>query len=219
MHCHLAVVMAAMSNAIEMHLDRNDGITGQFPLFHCAAHVLLLTYLSVGGKLAIMRGFDPVACMEAIQRDRLTIFIGLPAMYQAILDHPRRKEFDLSTLRTCVYTMAPMPRPLLERCIAELARHSCSRVDRRRCIQRPPCRSRTRQLARFGNYWGKSMIVNETAIMDDEGNLLPPGQVGEIVHRGPECDDGLLQGPRGNGSGAEIRLASHWRSGADRRTR
>ena len=31
MHCHLAVVMAAMSNAIEMHLDRNDGITGQFP--------------------------------------------------------------------------------------------------------------------------------------------------------------------------------------------
>ena len=63
MHCHLAVVMAAMSNVIEMHLDRNDGITGQFPLFHCAAHVLLLTYLSVGGKLAIMRGFDPVACM------------------------------------------------------------------------------------------------------------------------------------------------------------
>jgi long-chain acyl-CoA synthetase len=50
MHCHLAVVMAAMSNAIEMHLDRNDGITGQFPLFHCAGHVLLLTLSSVGGK-------------------------------------------------------------------------------------------------------------------------------------------------------------------------
>ena len=50
MHCHLAVVMAVMSNAVEIQLERNDGVTGQFPLFHCAAHVLLFSYLSVGGK-------------------------------------------------------------------------------------------------------------------------------------------------------------------------
>ena len=71
MHCHLAVVMAVMSNAIEMKLGRDDGITGQFPLFHCAGHVLLLSYLSVGGRMALMRGFDPVVCMEAIVRDKL----------------------------------------------------------------------------------------------------------------------------------------------------
>ena len=91
MHCHLAVVMAVMSNAIEMKLGRDDGITGQFPLFHCAGHVLLLSYLSVGGRMALMRGFDPVVCMEAIVRDKLTVFVGLSLMYQAILDHPRRK--------------------------------------------------------------------------------------------------------------------------------
>ena len=99
MHCHLAVVMAVMSNAIEMHLDRDDGVTGQFPLFHCAGHVLLLSYLSVGGRMALMRGFDPVVCMEAIVRDRLTVFVGLSLMYQAILDHPRRREYDLSGLK------------------------------------------------------------------------------------------------------------------------
>jgi len=42
-----------------------------------------------------------------------------------------------------------------------------------------------RQLERFGNYWGESLIVNETAIMDDNGNLLPRGEAGELVHRGP----------------------------------
>ena len=82
-----------------MQLDRNDGVTGQFPLFHCAGHVLLLSYLSVGGRMALMRGFDPVVCMEAIVRDKLTVFVGLSLMYQAILDHPRRREFDLSGLR------------------------------------------------------------------------------------------------------------------------
>ncbi|MBN8978517.1 MAG: AMP-binding protein [Rhizobiales bacterium] len=196
MHCHLAVVMAAMSNAIEMHLDRNDGITGQFPLFHCAAHVLLLTYLAVGGKMALMRGFDPVACMEAIQRDKLSIFIGLPLMYQAILDHPRRKEFDLSTLRTCIYTMAPMPRPLLERCIAELCPNFMQPSGQTEMYPATTMSQPDRQLKRFGNYWGESMIVNETAIMDDDGNLLPRNQVGEIVHRGPNVMLGYYKDPK-----------------------
>jgi long-chain acyl-CoA synthetase len=196
MHCHLAVVMAAMSNAIEMHLDRNDGITGQFPLFHCAAHVLLLTYLAVGGKMALMRGFDPVACMEAIQRDKLSIFIGLPLMYQAILDHPRREEFDLSTLRTCIYTMAPMPRPLLERCIAELCPNFMQPSGQTEMYPATTMSQPDRQLKRFGNYWGESMIVNETAIMDDDGNLLPRNQVGEIVHRGPNVMLGYYRDPK-----------------------
>lgn len=195
MHCHVAVVMAAMSNAIEMHLGRNDGITGQFPLFHCAAHVLLLTYLSVGGKLAIMRGFDPAACMEAIQRDRLSVFIGLPAMYQTILDHPRRKEFDLSSLRACIYTMAPMPKPLLERCIAELCPNFMQPSGQTEMYPATTMSQPDRQLARFGNYWGESLIVNETAIMDDDGNLLPPGQIGELVHRGPNVMMGYYKDP------------------------
>ncbi|TAH64739.1 MAG: AMP-dependent synthetase [Rhodopseudomonas palustris] len=185
MHCHLAVTMAVMSNAIELHLDRNDGITGQFPLFHCAAHVMLLSYFAVGAKVALMRGFDPLACLEAIQRDRLTVFIGLPLMYQVLLDHPRRKDFDLSSLRCCIYTMAPMPRPLLERAIQELCPNFMQPSGQTEMYPATTVSQPDRQLKRFGNYWGESTMVNETAIMDDEGNLLPPGQVGEIVHRGP----------------------------------
>src|SRR4029078_13190149 len=94
MHCHLAVVMAVKSKAIETKLGRDDGITGQFPLFHCAGHVLLLSYLSVGGRMGLMRGFDALVFMEAIVLYNLTVFVGLSLMYQAILDHPRRREFD-----------------------------------------------------------------------------------------------------------------------------
>src|SRR3569833_2851600 len=103
MHCHLAVVMAVMSYVFEMKLGRDDGITGQFPLFHCAGHVLLLSYLSVGGRMALIHSNEPNDRKEAIVRDKLTVFVGLSLMYQAILDHPRRKEFDLSGLRTCIY--------------------------------------------------------------------------------------------------------------------
>ena len=196
MHCHLAVVMAVMSNCIEMQLSRDDGITGQFPLFHCAGHVLLLSYLSVGGRMALMRGFDPAACMEAIVRDRLTVFVGLPLMYQAILDHPRRKEFDLSYLRTCLYTMAPMGRPLLERAIKELCPNFVLTSGQTEMYPATTMSRPEVQLNRFGNYWGESLFVNETAIMDDAGNLLPPGEIGELVHRGPNVMMGYYKDPQ-----------------------
>jgi long-chain acyl-CoA synthetase len=195
MHCHLAVVMAVMSNAVEMSLTRKDGITGQFPLFHCAGHVLLLSYLAVGGKMALMRGFDPVVAMQAIARDRLTVFVGLSLMYQAILDHPRRKEFDLSSLRVCMYTMAPMGRPLLERAMAELCPNFVLSSGQTEMYPATTMSQPDRQLARFGNYWGESLIVNETAIMDDHGRLLPRGEIGELVHRGPNVMLGYYKDP------------------------
>lgn len=196
MHCHLAVVMAVMSNCIEMHLDRNDGITGQFPLFHCAGHVLLLSYLSVGGRMALMRGFDPVVCMEAIVRDKLTVFVGLSLMYQAILDHPRRREYDLTGLKACIYTMAPMSRPLLERAMADMCPNFVLSSGQTEMYPATTMSQPDRQLKRFGNYWGESLMVNETAIMDDDGNLLPRGQAGELVHRGPNVMMGYYKDPK-----------------------
>ena len=52
-----------------------------------------------------------------------------------------------------------------------------------------------RQLERFGNYWGESLIVNETAIMDDSGALLPRGAIGELVHRGANVMMGYYKDP------------------------
>jgi long-chain acyl-CoA synthetase len=196
MHCHLAVVMAVMSNAVEMQLGRDDGVTGQFPLFHCAGHVLLLSYLSVGGRMALMRGFDPLVCMEAIVRDKLTVFVGLSLMYQAILDHPRRREYDLSGLKTCIYTMAPMGRPLLERAIADLCPNFVLSSGQTEMYPATTMSRPEVQLQRFGNYWGESLIVNETAIMDGDGNLLPRGQAGELVHRGPNVMMGYYKDPK-----------------------
>jgi long-chain acyl-CoA synthetase len=195
MHCHLAVVMAVMSNAIEWSMQRDDGITGQLPLFHCAGHVVLLSFFIAGGKVALMRGFDPAVTAKAIERDQLTMMVGIPGMYMALLDHPARKAHDLSRLRLCIYAMAPMSRPLLERCIAEICPNFTLTSGQTEMYPSTTASRPERQLLRFGNYWGEATVVNEAAIMDDDGTLLPPGEIGELVHRGPNVTLGYYKDP------------------------
>jgi long-chain acyl-CoA synthetase len=92
--------------------------------------------------------------------------------------------------------MAPMGRPLLERAIAELCPNFVLSSGQTEMYPATTMSQPDRQLQRFGNYWGESLIVNETAIMDDDGRLLPRGQVGELVHRGPNVMMGYYKDPK-----------------------
>jgi len=194
-HCHLAIVFSAFNNTIEWRLDRDDAISCLLPLFHCAQHAILNYTLLVGAKSVMHRGFDVDALIRSIDRERMTVTILLPMMYAAILDHPRRSEYDLSSLRLCIWGMAPMPRDMTERLVKEICPNFILGSGQTEMYPSTTMSRPDRTLQRFGNYWGESTVVNETAIMDDDGNLLPPGQVGEIVHRGPNAMMGYYKDP------------------------
>lgn len=185
MHCHLSIVMSAFSNTIEWQLDREDALTCVLPLFHCAQHAILNYTFVVGAKLVMHRGFDADTLIRSLDRERVSITILLPMMYAALLNHPRRPEYNLRSLRLCVWGMAPMPRDLTERLVAELCPNFILGSGQTEMYPSTTMSRPDRTLQRFGNYWGESTVVNETAIMDDDGTLLPSGQIGEIVHRGP----------------------------------
>lgn len=196
MHCHLSVYFAVLGNVAEWTLGRTDVATCMLPLFHCAQHVSALSFLAAGGSVVLMRGFDPAALLDAIERERMTHVIGLPLMYAAMLDHPKRREVDLKSLRLCVYAMAPMAKPLLTRLIEAFCPNFALCTGQTEMYPMTAMFRPEEQLKRFGNYWGESAIVNDTAIMDDDGNLLPREQVGEIVHRGPNVMLGYYKNPQ-----------------------
>jgi long-chain acyl-CoA synthetase len=112
MQSHLSVVMAAMNNALELGVWRDAVNIAVLPLFHCAQHTLMCGVLAGGGTVIVMRAFDPAAMLDAIERERVTLLVGLPLMHQAMLDHPSRPGRDLSSLRMCACTpWRPWPRP------------------------------------------------------------------------------------------------------------
>ncbi len=196
MQSHLSVVMAAMNNAIEFGLWRDAICNATLPLFHCAQHTLVCGLLAAGGTAIVTKSFDPGQMLEIIERERLTFFMGLPLMHQALLEHPSRPGRDLSSLRTCMYAMAPMPETLLRRLIAEICPNYMLGTGQTEIYPLTVAFRPEEQLRRFGSYWGVSAMINDTAVMDDAGNLLGDGEVGEIVHRGPNVMEGYFKNPK-----------------------
>ncbi len=196
MHSHLSVHSALLSNIGTLGVLASDVFTCILPMFHCAQFALVGSALTAGSSMLIQRGFDPGALLDALARERVTVMVGLPLMYGALLQHPARAQRDLSALRLCVYAMAPMAQPLLRRLIAELCPQFALGSGQTEIFPMTMYFPPEQQLQRFGNYWGQPCMVNELAIMDADGELLAPGQVGEIVHRGPNVMLGYYKDPQ-----------------------
>ena len=91
------------------------------PFFHNFGYKAgILACLQTGATLIPMLTFDAEAAMRAVQDHRATVLPGPPTIYQTLLDHPRRADYDLTSLRFAVTGAAVVPVVLIERMQSEL---------------------------------------------------------------------------------------------------
>ncbi|EKN70650.1 AMP-dependent synthetase and ligase [Neobacillus bataviensis LMG 21833] len=189
---HLAVYFASLSNIIEFNFKASDVAAALMPMFHCAQHTFLASFLNVGARIVIIKKFEPENFMHLIEQEEITFMFALPMMYRAIIHHSKQKSYHLDSLQTCMYAMAPMDRNTLEKGINEIGANFLLGTGQTEIYPATMQFKPEEQLRRFGSYWGTTAIINDTAVMDENGNILPKGQIGEIVHRGPNVMNGYL---------------------------
>jgi acyl-CoA synthetase (AMP-forming)/AMP-acid ligase II len=84
------------------------------PLFHTAALGLATAAVLRGTTVVLLRGFEPDAVLDTIERERISYFLALPMMIRALLETPGFERRDLSSLELIGYAMAPMPDNVLK---------------------------------------------------------------------------------------------------------
>jgi acyl-CoA synthetase (AMP-forming)/AMP-acid ligase II len=192
---HLAIYLESMSSALDSGWNHTDRFAAMMPMFHTAQlNAFCTPAVMVGATVHVLRGFDPAALLDLIERERITQVFGLPMMYRAMLDHPSFGERDLSSVRRCVYAMAPMPDALIRACLDGF---DCEFALLFGQTEMSPVTTLFRpehQLSHLGAV-GTPITGVQVAIMGPDGELSPPGQRGEIVYRGPSTMSGYLSNP------------------------
>jgi len=101
---------AAVTATTLLRLEPDDVVMGCLPLFHSFGQTCgLNAAVGSGACLTLLPRFDPGKALEVIQRDRVTVFEGVPTMYVALLNHPQRGDHDVGSLRLCVSGGAALP--------------------------------------------------------------------------------------------------------------
>ena len=189
---HKAIYLESMSGALDSGWRSGDRFAAMMPMFHTAQlNAFCTPAVMVGATIYVMRGFDPAVLLNLVQDEQITQIFGLPMMYRAMLDHPAFGGYDLSSLRRAVYAMAPMPDDLIRRCLDGFG---CDFALLFGQTEMSPCTTLFRpehQLSHIGAV-GTPLIGVQVAIMGPDGGLLPPGEAGEIVYRGPSTMSGYL---------------------------
>jgi acyl-CoA synthetase (AMP-forming)/AMP-acid ligase II len=186
-----AAAVRAFRSAHWFGLGPDDGFVGWLPLFHCGGDEPLYATLLSGGRIATFERPDPEAMFAAIERERLTWTLLLPGVITDFLQHPRRSEFDLSSMRFAIGYANMMP---------QVVRAFTAAVGE---FWDAFGQTESSFLVAYGHVprgGEPSMRKRPTPLLDirivDEGmNELPPGSPGECVVRGPSVMSGYLGNP------------------------
>jgi len=155
------------------------------PLFHVTGEVpVLLQSFAIARKLVIMAKWDVVRAMDLIARERVTYFVGVPLMSFEIATHPDRDKYDLSTCVTFAAGGAPRPVDHVTRIRRELPHafpilgYGLTETNGVGCGN-----FNENYLAKPGSTGSASRPLVDLAILDDAGQALPTGAVGEVSIR------------------------------------
>ncbi len=154
------------------------------PLYHAAPHGYTRRTLMEGGTVVVMAKFDPLRALEMIERYRVTHSQWVPTMFVRLLALPEedRARFDLSSHRCAIHAAAPCPVAVKRRMIEWWGpivwEYYAGSESVGTCVVSP-----RDWLARPGTV-GRPVNGVRLHICDDDGNELPPGEVGRICFEG-----------------------------------
>jgi long-chain acyl-CoA synthetase len=192
-HSNLLINCAVVLPSL-LPVGPDDVALATLPMFHSFGQTCIQNaMISAGASFTLLPRFGPKEAFEIIQRDRVTIFAGVPTMYFALLHFGGAADFDVTSIRHCLAGGAAMPVDVMH---AFESRYSVQILEGYGLSETSPVSSfnrldRPRKPGSIGHpVWGVEMTI-----LDDEDRPLPDGEPGEICIRGHNIMKGYWKRP------------------------
>ena len=185
-----------LSNVSPVDPDIEERNILTVPLYHIAGIQGMMAAVYGGRTLIIQRQFEAKQWMDLVERERANRAMMVPTMLKALMDHPDFHKHDLSSLEIIAYGAAPMPLEIIKRAIAAFPGthfiNAFGQTETASTITVLPPEDHIlegspeeieKKLRRLSSI-GKPLEDVEVRIVDEDGNSVAQGVVGEIVARG-----------------------------------
>jgi fatty-acyl-CoA synthase len=191
---HGNVWSMAVMRILALGLRRDDRVYLPVPLAFTGGIISMYepTYVS-GATLILDRAMDPRRAMEVIQDEQITVFAAVPVVWEMMVQHPDFTSFDLSSLRVAGSGGAPVPQALLTSLQAAnipMSQGYGLTEGSGMNTWLPP----EDAASKLGSA-GLSMMHSAVRVVDDELHDVAPGEVGELVVKGPDVMVGYWNDP------------------------
>ncbi len=185
MHSHTNVIMNAAMTATMTVRTHHDTVVTALPCPHVYGNVVMNSTFLCGMTLVLLPLFDEVKVLQAIQEHKATMLEGVPTMYMYLLAHPDFDKYDLSSLTKCTVGGQTMPAVKAEE-FEERVGCPLLEVWGMTEVAGVGTANPLYGENRHGSI-GIALPYSECRIVDvdDASKPLEPGEVGELMIRGP----------------------------------
>ncbi|WP_033292446.1 acyl-CoA synthetase [Amycolatopsis jejuensis] len=181
-----SLIAQYVSCAVDGGMTAGDVEVHALPFYHCAQlDVFFSVDMFLGATSIILPRPDPAALLATVERERATKLFCPPTVWISLLRHPDFARTDLSSLRKGYYGASPMPVEVLRELQERLPDVQLWNLyGQTEMAPVATVLGPDEQLSHAGSA-GRAVLNVETRVVDDDGADVAPGEVGEVVHRGP----------------------------------
>lgn len=196
------ILTATLGCVLSIKPERTDSTLMVLPLFHIAFWPVLSVHY-VGAKAVLNKRFDLAWVLKTIQEERVTHMNIVPTIAGFMLTFPDLDKYDLSSMRALTYAGSPMPFELLMRLKEKFpnldfgqgyglteASPTVALLD-----EKDHRKTETEKDRRRLTSAGREALTIEVRVVNDKGEEVAPGEVGEITARGKNIMMGYWKNP------------------------
>jgi len=174
---------------------RSDDVSSIFtPLYHAGGlGAFLIPIFTIGGRIVLHTRFDSEEVWKTIEKEECTVVLGVPAIWKMLAENPGFENIDISHIRWLISGGAPLPPSLVElyrkRGLVLRQGYGLTEVG-------VNCFAMTdRDAWEHPGSIGKPMMFTEAMLVTENGEEVEPGEVGELLLRGPHVSAGYWHNP------------------------